>query len=648
MPEAKLKQSPANRPNIKTHIFVCILIAIIVMAVYANSLKGEFFWDDLGLIKDNFLIKDWKYLPQLFLRPLSSTFHYCYRPLLNLSFMIDYSIWQLNPLGYHISAVIIHILNSFLVYLLAYSLSRDFKLAISAGLIFSVHTVLSEPVNYLSSRADLLMGLFCISSLIFYIIHRTSSLRRPVYLFGSLFFFILGLLSKEMAIVLIFTIILYELILRSGKETNKRRLSFILPYLFVLIIYATARFFVLKANIPVYVETFSIAELSFASRFFTSITAIPTYVRLLFIPIGLHKEWLLQPLDPVFQFVAVFSVALVAGALLFAKFIYRYSKISSFGILWFFVLLTPVLNIIPINSFLSEAWLYLPSIGFILFVCALVLKIVPGKTHLNKSILVFVLICVLSFYSFLTVKRNHVWASERQLFFTEISEFNPYSSRAYTNLGLIYVEQNKLPEAIEEFVKALEIEPDSPGLHRNMGNVYLRLNKLDLAEKAYRTALSINPNDAETLGNLGNLYSNRNNLEEAIGYIKKAISVNAHNANFYNSLGTVYFKQNKLSEAVSEYKKALDISPDNAKAHTNLGIIYFHQQDLDKAVAEFKESIRVEPNYIDAYYNLGVISFRLGQYEKAKDYLNKAISLSNQQNKKTLAQNAETLLKQIP
>ncbi|MFC1709931.1 hypothetical protein ACFL2J_07750, partial [Candidatus Omnitrophota bacterium] len=286
----------------KVQVLIFILIAVLTFSVYANSLKGDFFWDDLGLIRDNHLIKNFKFLPQLFSRPLSSTFHYCYRPILNLSFMIDYSIWQLNPLGFHITAVAIHILNAFLVYLLIYLLSEDLKLGFVTGLIFSVHSVLSEPVNYLSSRADLLMGLFCLSGFILYILYRTSASKNRLYLSGSLILFVLGLLSKEMAVVLIPILILYELILLPVKEPVKRRLFFITPYLITLIIFAFIRTAVLKANTPDFVERFAISELSLWQRFFTSFTAIPIYLRLLFVPTGLHKEWLLVPVETLLRF----------------------------------------------------------------------------------------------------------------------------------------------------------------------------------------------------------------------------------------------------------------------------------------------------------------------------------------------------------
>lgn len=649
MSDGKTKQFPAaERLTIKSHIFVFFLLVILTFSVYANSLEGDFFWDDIGLIKDNYLIKNFNYLPQLFVQPLSKTFHYCYRPLLNLSFMIDYSLWQINSLGYHITAISIHILNSFLVYLLIYLLSKNFRLAVSTGLIFSVHSVLSEPVNYLSSRADLLIGLFCLSAFVLYILYRTSAPKKKIYLIGSLFLFISGLLSKEMAIVLILILILYELILSPGKENIKQKLFSLLPYLIALAIFVLIRSVVLKANVPDYVEPFAISELSLWQRFFTTITAIPTYLRLLLVPIGLHKEWLMQPIESIVNFNVIYSLALIVMALLLAKFIYSYSKICTFGILWFFVLLIPVLNIFPLNSFMSEGWLYLPSIGFFLFIIALILRITQQKAVFNRSVLLFLLIIVLSFYSFLTIKRNKVWANERQVFFTEMSEFNPYSSRAYTNLGLIYVEQNKLNEAIDAFIKALEIEPDNPGLHRNMGNVYSRLKRLDMAKKAYEKALSINPNDAETLGNLGNLHSDQNDLVEAVKYFKRAIEIDPHSANFHNSLGTAYFKQNNLDGAVNEYKKAIEISPDNAKAHANLGIIYYHQKLLEESISQFNKAVRLDPAYIDAYYNLGVIYFRLGQLEKAEANLKMTLSLASQQNKSKLAQNTQYLLEQLP
>lgn len=546
--------------------------------------------------------------------------------------MLDYSIWKLEPFGYHLTSVFIHILNSCLVFFLVYLISNSLKLSLSTGLIFSVHTVLSEPVNYISSRADLLAAFFFLSSFIFYVKYFNPSIRRNFfYYIISQLCFLLALMSKEIAIVLPFLLCVYILVMhKDEKKTKKAQFQMLLPFFIILIVYAISRFSVLKfAPLKPETDNFAITQalgakniatlpisaLSFNQRFFTSIKMLSTYVRLLILPVGLHKEWLVEPIQSVFQSVVLLSLVFICVMLVFAKIIYQFSKISTFGILWFFVLLVPLLNIYPLTAFLSEAWLYLPAVGFILFIVSLVLRFMRAKKVLSyKFILNFIFFLALICFSGLTIKRNKVWTGDLVDFYKDILKYNPYSALAHNNLGILYAGENKLNEAITEFQKTIDVDPTFIEAYNNLAGIYMEQDNMEEAISAYQKAISLNPSYAKALYNLGLAYLKQGSLDMAAKEFQKALKINPHNTDTLNNLGIAFYKQNKTTEAIEVFQRA----------------------------------IKIDPEYANSYYILASVYRKLEQYDQAKNNLRNAIELFYKQKKLELAGKAEGMLKELP
>ncbi len=200
----KKKQEQEIEQKYIPHLFVIILISIIGFLVYYSSLKGVFVFDDKALILDNPFIKNFSHIKDIFTTQLfkgSGIYSNFYRPIQSLSFMIDYHLWGLNPYGYHLTGIFIHILNAIFVYFLTYRIFKKQDIALITSLLFCVHTVLSWPVDYIASRADLLSPFFFLAALLLYILYRENnngvnqrfrhkifkelSLKSPVSLNGS-------------------------------------------------------------------------------------------------------------------------------------------------------------------------------------------------------------------------------------------------------------------------------------------------------------------------------------------------------------------------------------------------------------------------------------------------------------------------------
>ncbi|MFH0839261.1 MAG: tetratricopeptide repeat protein [Candidatus Omnitrophota bacterium] len=646
----------------KFHLLALLLIATAGFLIYANSLRGGFLWDDRFLVEENLLIRELGRLPEIFMRPLTPHFNTFYRPLANVSFMVDYYFWKLNPFGYHLANIALHIFSALLVYGVVYVLSRERKIALGCGLIFSVHTVLSEPVNYISSRADLLLALFFLLSFFCYIKYRGSEAERKTYYICSLLSFICSLLSKEMAVILPLILLIYELTLASKRETFKRIWFLLLPFLIIVVVYGLLRISLLKfPHAGLYVPKNTIADIPFIKRFPTALSAIPIYVRLFILPIGLHKGWLIKPVRSIFEMRVVIGVLFIIALFMFATYMYRRSKIVTFSILWFFVLLLPVLNIFPLNAFLSEGWFYLPSIGCMLCISSLVVRFASSK-KLSRNILIIFLVMAVTCYSLLTVRRNNVWAGDAGEFYKDILRYNPYEDRIHNLLGNVYLGKEKFDEALGEYAKSLALNPDNPDIYYNIGNLYYKQNKLSEAEEEFRqaiklapryvqahnnlglvyvkqnnlkrafeefiTSIEISPNHLEAHYNLGNLYFYENKLEDAAGEYKKVLSLDPGYISAVNNLGSVYLREGNYHEAAVAYKKAIVLRPASAKFHNNLANAYAKLGRFDEAISEFKRAIALDSRYVQAYNDLGSLYFEQNNLAQALVEYKKTLSLN--------------------
>ncbi len=315
-----------------------LLLILAGMAVYCNSVKNPFVWDDEYLIEKNSHIRSWEKLPEMFVSSLSlpspkqGNF---YRPFQTISFLFDYSFWKLNPVGYHVTNLLFHILNALLIYILIKMLlqnnlafrnsnnidssaapqndkkkchserSEESNLtSLLAALLFLIHPVHTEAVTYISGRADPIVTSFCLMSLILFT--KTLSYndyKRQLFYLGSIISFLCALLSKEAALIFPFLLVWCGYSFRIKKN---RSFLYYLPFFLLSALYVALRLTLLK----------SISEphppiAPFYSRVITFFNVILRYIGLLFFPQDLHMERRLPFLNSLFQPEAILSIVLV-------------------------------------------------------------------------------------------------------------------------------------------------------------------------------------------------------------------------------------------------------------------------------------------------------------------------------------------------
>lgn len=490
----------------------CIVIIILGFAVYANCLNGGFVWDDGILIRDNACIKNWSGLAKVFTQDVGAGAkkeYGFYRPFQILTYTIDYTFWNLNVLGFHLSNVLLHILAALCIFWLVNILYDDSILSLLTALFFVSHPIHTEAVSYVSGRSDSLAAIFMLLCLIFYI-KNLSQKSRALYIL-MLLSYILALLSRENSLVLPLILLLYHYTVR--KRFERKQFLALSAFAFI---YIGFRFTLLKSFLPDFPISTNLMQ-----RFPGFFAAVANYLRLLFLPFNLHMEYG----NKLFSFShpqVVFGILISLTLLIYAAAQIKAKPLTSFSILWFFATLLPYSNLYPLNAYMAEHWLYLPSVGFFLII-AKALSYLYRSTHL-KAVSLALIISLLAFYSCLTIRQNSYWQDPLTL-----------------------------------YQRTLKYAPDSAMAHNNLGNTYYRLGNKKKAIASYKRAIAANPYYAKAYNNLGFAYYHLGKKEEAVSLYKKAAAARPDYAQTYNNLAFVYYDMGEYDLAIEHCRKAVEL-----------------------------------------------------------------------------------------
>ena len=560
-----------------------VLLAFISIALYTNALFNDFVYDDYAIIVENKAIPHpLKSFPAFFNHSYFdiAAGEASYRPVATLSYYLIYAVAGLNPFLYHLFSVMLHLANVILVYLLIDFMVKNRWIALIAAALFAGHPALTEAVDVISYNEDLMAALFYLLAFWFYLKSNSNSLNSNRIYYGfSLFFFLLGLLSKEMAITLPAVILLYDVCFRVesdrqsfslqciGKNIKDRGL-FYGGYLAVSFFYLFIRFFAL------YYPRESIKP--FYGDLFERIIFLPdhvfSFIKLAFLPFNLSAEYVFSYPSSFFTVSNLAGFIVVAGLAVGSFFIFKHSKAIFFAIWWFFITLFPVYNIIPIFNPFAERYLYIPIFGFCMAVAMVFRKLLYRR--LSKSTLITTLkalgvIAILSVYGTITIQRNRDWRDNLSLWSKTVIT-TPNSSIAHGSLGRAYQDRGRLAEAIAEYNKAIEIQPDNYKAFHNLGVLYESQGALTEATANYKSAIAVNPAFIDARFNLANIYHNQGLLKEATHHYRKVTELDPADFEARNNLGVAYARQGDLSSATEEWRKVLEIDPQNQSARDNL------------------------------------------------------------------------------
>ena len=679
----------------KSNLIAISLIVILGLIAYGNTLSNGFVYDDPLVVEGSTFITSLSNLRHFFDHDYYlGSGETSWRVMVTLTYFIDYQLWAFNPFGYHLTNLIFHILNGilfyvFLLYLIP-AVNRDCEeaegqrnnlLPLLAALIFISHPLQAEAVNSVGFRHEVVFSFFFFASLIFYLKARFLTSRvRVVFYSLSLLCYLLAMLAKEMAMVLVLVILVIEIIywlnpvrnnishgvnpvrnnISNGVDNKRDRLITLnnvlaySGYLITLGIYIFIRFFwIVKPDEKLRGVTYGVSFLggSLYTCFLTTARIFASYLKLFLFPNRLSTEYMVSVSHSIWEGRVLFSFFILIVVFIFIWRNLKRAPLIAFSGLWIFIPLITVSNIVPLHHPMAERYVYLSTAGFALFLAFVLLRLYhiaaiarsearkrpkgvlsesEGQSQkiIKKGVLIF-LILLFSLYSLRAITYSRIWKDKASFWrYVVLDNPPPHRARSYSCLGLVYFNEDNYDQAEAYFKKSLRQGPYYPKAHSNLGLLYCKKGDWDKGIEHFKKALSLDPSLIKVHSNLGLAYLEAGRTDEAINYYQKAIGMNPYLAKPYSNLGQAYLVKGDPDKAIENFKKALQLNPHMGEVYSNLGRAYWVKGNIEEAVKNYKKALKLNPNLDKTYSNLAQAYSAKGMLDQSIDNYKKALELN--------------------
>ena len=636
-------------------MFPYILLISLVCLSYGNTLHHSFHFDDISSILQKPWIRGLDKIPDFI-------FSYSQRPLVILSFNINYAISGFKEWSYHVFNITFHLLVVVLIYRLGKLIVSHMsegttslvkfptQMPLLAAAIFAVHPLNTQAVTYISSRSSIMATIFYLVTVILFfegLYKKVDQETKTNYVFvvGAAISFGIGFLCKLIVVSLPAILFAYHYYFISNHNLEtwlKRQRKWILGVGGLL--FTT---FLLKKIYGDGLLRASIVDVTTWDYFRTQLGVIPLeYFRKMLFPFNLT-------IDTNFQVVQHWrSLVAIGGLIILGVFSVLWIKLSqvkkqskkygpeAFGLIWILITLSPTSSFIPLLDMAAEHRTYLPLVGFSIFLSSLLIRL---KSFIKKSIevgtsdicsnkkmlRVSVALILLILVSFLvgTRERNKAWKDEVSLW-ADAKQKAPFLIRPYNNLGEAYDKIGKYDLAIEEFEAALRLNPNYFFALSNLGNIYGKKKEYGQAISYTQKALQQKPDYAPGHYNLAKALHLTGNPDKAMSSYRLAIKYNPYFEEAFFNLGFLAMERKQFEEAIDNFKSFLKMQRRNPKAHFGLATSYAMMGKKEEAKQYYENAITYDPEFLSPYINLANLHMATGNTMEAKN-LFKMILLKN-------------------
>jgi tetratricopeptide (TPR) repeat protein len=607
-------ENPLNRYR---HLLIIGAILLLAFLIYSNTLHNGFVdFDDPENITENITIRaiTWPNIVDYFTRAIQFT----YSPLVYFSFAVDYLFGKLNPAMYHFTSMLYHLLNIILVYILFMLLTRRWTLSAFVATLFAIHPVNVDGITWLATRSNVMYTFFYLGALIFYIFYLKNGYKLK-YLLGSAFLFLLSVLCKAPAIVLVPSLFLIDYYYGrkwdlkkwsrrwDGKRWNWKLVIEKIPFILVAIFIAYLTFIYRQDS----TDLFNFNPLD---RFVIFCYSISTYLYKLVLPFHLSYAYAYPVKEdgflPYYYYLSPFILAIIPWVLYKLK---VPKKVIWIGLIFFLANIFPSHVALLMDSFKANRYAYLPYIGlyFILGdVNERIILATSGWRSKIKNIWKVALVVFVFIFALGTYNRNNLWKDSMTIFNDTISK-EPNIPYTYITRGLTKYKNNDNAGALKDFVRAAELEPDSYLAYYYQGKAKVGLKDYQGALNDFSKALEIKEDYADIYYERGILKQDLKNNEAAIADYDLTIKYKPDYSGAYNNRGNAKWELNDLQGAMTDYTLAIKYDPYFAEAYNNRGSLKYQLKDYPGAVADYSKAVESKPEYAEAYYNRGLAKQQL-------------------------------------
>ena len=505
-----------------------LLVALVILA-HAPALDSGFHYDDRHSLLENPHIRELSQIPRFFSDPTAFSAdptYAMYRPLVLTAHAVNFALGGYAPLSYQLLNLAVHCLATSTVYLLLVQWPLAPIAALAGALLFGLHPLQTEVVNYVSSRSESMAALF-------YLLSFSGYLRQRQTL--SLLSFAAALMCKATAVTLPVALAVHSWVF--GDRSLRRLWAYGLLAMGYIFLYTGL------SDPGTGIERAAEVRTPL-SQIATQAKALVHYAQLVAMPVDLNIQQQFfvsaSPLAPVsiLCLLALGSLAICA----------RHSSPCSYALFFFVLALAPTL-LIPLHVLVNDHRPYLALFGLALALGAACQQF--HRTHIA-------LLCLLM--ASLSLQRGQIWRSELALW-RDAARKAPLMPEAHYNHGHALHSTADLDGALSAYKRAIALEPNYARAHSNLGAIYQQRQQLDQAVREYRIALTLEPDAVETLNNIGLCYAGLGQTEQALSFYKRALELDVHQAEVWLNLGLLLRSRGEGQAAARALGRALNLDP---------------------------------------------------------------------------------------
>lgn len=587
------------------------ILSVLVFVSYIPVWKNIFVWDDKLYIVTNELLKNFD-IKGIFTEYVVGNYH----PLTVLSLAIEYTLVGDKTWLYHLDNLILHILNSWLVFRIIQKLNSNNLVSLVTAVLFAIHPLHVESVAWAAERKDVLYTLFLLLSLWYYL--KFDETKNKVQYIVSLVLFLAACLSKGMAVVLPALLIITDYCFLK-KPLNFRLLINKIPYFVITILFAylathaqkDAGADASKVIGGAYTTGERILMTAYAFCFYWVKTVLP-YNLYPFYPYPSKETGSIPSIYPL----AFLGALLLVGAIVWFG---RKDKRIWWAGAFFLIAISTVLQILPVGSALvADRYYYLSSIGPLFLIGLLVNRFyTSSKSALTGFGIITLVLCALTFV------QTGKWRNALTLF-TDAEKAFPRDAMVLSNIGWHYLDNKEFPTAKQYLIRADEVGFKNADVCRSIGSMYLDEGDNATALKYFQKAELYLPISNRTNWLFATVYYRMEDYKNANRYFKITLENEPNNAEYWTSYGLSLIGSGDFAEARKAFKKSMEINPQYWDAYLNHAYAYRKEGNFDQEIKELKELIEKAPQYLPAYKNLGVTYVDLKQDNNAVDIWKRA------------------------
>lgn len=617
--QAQARPSSGNDKPFIVPAWAPIAIVLVTALVYYRALSGGLtsIDDDFYIPKNPFLRDfSWHGVQEIF----TSFYQTNYHPLTTLTYFFEYNWFGLNPFPYHLLNVLLHLLNTWLVWKLAERLSGNRLTALIVCALFALHPMHVESVAWVAERKDVLYTAFYLLALLAYLRYLRTGFNKQAYA-GALLLFLASLFSKSAAVTLPVVLVIIDLY--KGRKIDTKLIIEKVPFFVLSVLFGILAIRSQRAGgaINDYMISFS-----FIDKFFVLTSAISFYITKAIAPFGLsvlhYSPYVLGRLE-------WYHYASLPFLLLVAWMVLRRSALRKeliFGFTFFLAAVSVMLQIIPVGSaYVAERYSYVAYIG-LFYIVGQSFSLISGDKWRNIALGLFAVFIIT--FSIQSWQRIGVWHDD-VLLFDDLVTTNPDIYSTYSLRADLRRKQGDITGALEDYTQSLTLNPGLTDNYYKRARIYDEMGNIPLAIADYNKFIEQVPGFAEAYNNRGWNQFRSGNATAAIQDFNKAITINGRYDEAYNNRGWVYLQSGNTSGALADFSKAIELNPRFDKPYYNRVEVRLKSGDMKGVVEDCSVILQMHPGDNKTYYQRAMAYLQLKDTANACSDLRRAMELGN-------------------